>query len=46
MFSVKGGGYILELYIMFNFKIFVYNIWPRDNEIFIIMVNYLFIIIV
>jgi hypothetical protein len=36
MFDVKGECYILEiyLYIMFNFKIFGYNIWPRFNDMF------------
>jgi len=34
VFSVKGEGYVLELYIMFNFKIFGYNIWPRFNDMF------------
>jgi len=34
MFIVKGEGYVLKVYIMFNFKIFGYNIWPRYNDIF------------
>jgi len=32
MFSVKGEGKELEVYMMFNFKIFGYNIWPRFND--------------
>jgi hypothetical protein len=34
MFSVKCESNILEIYIMFNFKIFGYNIWPRFNDMF------------
>jgi len=32
MFSVKGGCYILEVYIMFNFKILGYIICPLFNH--------------
>jgi hypothetical protein len=35
MFSVKGEDYLLELYITFNFKIFIYIIWLRLNNIFL-----------
>jgi len=34
MFSVKGEVYITEIYILFNFKIFGYNIWPSFNNLF------------
>jgi hypothetical protein len=34
MFSAKGEGYVLEVYIMLNFKIFFHNIWPLFNDIF------------
>jgi hypothetical protein len=34
MFNVKGEGYVLEIHIMFNFKILGYNIWPRFNDTF------------
>jgi hypothetical protein len=34
MFSVKGEGYLLEVYKLFNFKIFVYNTWSRFNDVF------------
>jgi hypothetical protein len=28
MFSVKDEGYEFEIYIIFNYIIFGYNIWP------------------
>jgi len=34
LITVKGGGYVLEVYIMFYFKTFVYNICPRFNDTF------------
>jgi len=34
MFCVKGECYVLDVYIMFNFKIFDYIIWPRFNDMF------------
>jgi len=43
MFSVKGGGYILEVYII-NFKIIGYIICPRFNDTF--QSNYLILIFI
>jgi len=34
MFSVKGESYVLEVYKIFNFKIFGYNIWPHFSDTF------------
>jgi hypothetical protein len=34
MISVKGEGKVLEVYMMFDFKIFGNNIWPRFNDTF------------
>jgi hypothetical protein len=34
MFIVKGEGKVVEIYIIFNFKIFGYNIWPGFNDIY------------
>jgi len=34
MLSVKGEGYVLEVYIIYNFKISGYNIWPLFNDEF------------
>jgi len=34
MISVKGEGYVLEVYKIINFIIFGYNIWPLFNDMF------------
>jgi len=34
MFRVMGGDLLLEEYIIFNFVILGYNIWPRFNGTF------------
>jgi hypothetical protein len=34
MFSVNGEGKELNVYIMFNFRTFGYNIWQRFNDMF------------
>jgi hypothetical protein len=44
MFRVKGEVYVLEVYIMFNFIIFGFNIWPRFNDMF--QCNYFILIFI
>jgi hypothetical protein len=38
MFNVKVEGKVLEIYVLFNFKIFGCIIWLRYNDIFNLMV--------